>query len=77
MLVKTCFSQLQRDFTPSYKAFLRNRPGQDEQCYDENNTVVGDCINILNTTLYFNLDFYQAFKQHGLCTKTQKKVAAN
>ena len=34
-------------------------------------TVVGDNINIMKTT--FELDFYQAFKQHGYTQKYENK----
>ena len=38
-------------------------------------TVVGEFINIIKTTLEFNFDLYQAFKQHGF-TKTWKQREA-
>ena len=35
--------------------------------------VVGDYINTMKATLYFNFDLYQAFKQHEY-TKTWKQT---
>ena len=43
----------------------------------EENTVVGDNINIMKTTFELNFDFYQAFKQHGYTKIWKQRKSVN
>ena len=43
----------------------------------KDSTVVGENINIMRTTLDFNLDLYLALKQHGYSKTLKQREAVN